>query len=41
MKMEHKITAPLDGIVSDMHVSVGDQVDNGQLLVTLVEEEGS
>jgi biotin carboxyl carrier protein len=39
MKMEHRIVAPRDGIVEQVHVSVGDQVDNAQLLVTLTEEE--
>ena len=38
MKMEHRITAPRDGKVSDVHVSVGDQVEIEQLLVTLDEE---
>ena len=39
MKMEHRITAPRDGKVSDVHVSVGDQVEIEQLLVTLDEEK--
>ena len=39
MKMEHRIVAPRDGVVDQVHVSVGDQVDNAQLLVTLTEEE--
>jgi biotin carboxyl carrier protein len=39
MKMEHRIVAPRDGVVEQVHVSVGDQVDNAQLLVTLTEEE--
>jgi biotin carboxyl carrier protein len=38
MKMEHRITAPRDGVVETVHVSVGDQVDNGQLLVSMAEE---
>ena len=39
MKMEHRITAPRDGIVNNVHISVGDQVEIEQLLVTLEEEE--
>jgi biotin carboxyl carrier protein len=39
MKMEHRIVAPRDGVVELVHVGVGDQVDNAQLLVTLAEEE--
>ncbi len=39
MKMEHRITALRDGEVSDVHVAVGDQVENGQLLVTMIEEK--
>ena len=39
MKMEHRIVAPRDGVIEQVHVSVGDQVDNAQLLVTLTEEE--
>ena len=38
MKMEHRITAPRDGVVASVHVAVGDQVDNGQLLVSMAEE---
>ena len=40
MKMEHRITAPRDGIVGSVQASVGEQVENEQLLVTLEEEEG-
>ena len=36
--MEHRITAPMDGTVETLHVSTGDQVENGQLLVTLKEQ---
>jgi geranyl-CoA carboxylase alpha subunit len=39
MKMEHRIVAPRDGIVEQLHVTVGDQVDNAQLLVTLADEK--
>jgi 3-methylcrotonyl-CoA carboxylase alpha subunit len=38
MKMEHRITAPRDGIVSEIHVVTGDQVANGELLVRLAED---
>ena len=40
MKMEHRITAPRDGIVGSVQTSVGEQVENEQLLVTLEDEEG-
>jgi biotin carboxyl carrier protein len=36
--MEHRITAPRDGVIETIHVAVGDQVDNGQLLVSMAEE---
>lgn len=35
MKMEHKITAGADSIVTDVHFSVGSRVDQGDLLVGL------
>ena len=38
MKMEHRITAPRDSIVSEIHVVTGDQVANGELLVRLAED---
>jgi acetyl-CoA/propionyl-CoA carboxylase biotin carboxyl carrier protein len=40
MKMEHSLTAPVDGVV-ELHVAVGDQVKVGQLLakVTATKEE--
>jgi acetyl-CoA/propionyl-CoA carboxylase biotin carboxyl carrier protein len=40
MKMEHSLTAPVDGVV-ELHVGVGDQVKVGQLLakVTATKEE--
>ena len=40
MKMEHRITAPRDGIVGSVQTEVGEQVENEQLLVTLEDEEG-
>ncbi len=35
MKMEIEIVAPCDGVVSGIHVSVGDVIENEQLLVSL------
>ena len=35
MKMEHTMTAPKDGILVELLVDVGDQVDEGSLLVRL------
>ena len=32
MKMEHTITAPADGVVTQLDVSVGQQVDVGTVL---------
>ncbi len=40
MKMEHEVTAPHDGVVRDVCVDVGQQVDAGTVLVTLDEAEG-
>jgi biotin carboxyl carrier protein len=39
MKMEHRITAPQDGVVSALFVALGDQVGNGQLMLTLAGDE--
>jgi propionyl-CoA carboxylase alpha chain len=39
MKMEHRITAPVDGTVADIKVSEGEQVDNGAMLVVLDTDE--
>ncbi len=36
MKMEHVLSAPADLLVSSMHVSIGDQVRPGQLLMEFV-----
>src|SRR5690606_16146588 len=33
MKMEHTITAPVDGILAGYRVAVGEQVDDGATLV--------
>jgi 3-methylcrotonyl-CoA carboxylase alpha subunit len=38
MKMEHRVTAPRDGVVEEVRVSVGDYVDAHQLLVVLADE---
>ena len=37
--MQHRITAPFDGSVTELHVAEGDQVDNGALLVMLEEHD--
>jgi propionyl-CoA carboxylase alpha chain len=37
MKVEHRISSPVDGIVADVLVAVGDQVDAHQLLVRIEE----
>jgi propionyl-CoA carboxylase alpha chain len=39
MKMEHRMTAQVEGVVTEVHVVAGQQVDNGAVL--LVIEEGS
>ncbi len=35
MKMEHTITAPADGVVSEVHYAAGEQVLEGALLISL------
>lgn len=40
MKMQHTITAPTDGIVGDIAVMVGQQVDAGAVL-TVIEDQGA
>jgi pyruvate/2-oxoglutarate dehydrogenase complex dihydrolipoamide acyltransferase (E2) component len=40
MKMEHRINAPADGIVIDVLVGPGQQVDNGVALL-VIEPEGA
>jgi 3-methylcrotonyl-CoA carboxylase alpha subunit len=35
MKMEHSLTAPRDGTVAEVMVRVGEQVDEGTLLISL------
>ena len=37
--MEHQIVAAFDGSVTEVRVAVGDQVDNGQLLVVIASED--
>ena len=37
MKMEHRIVAPSDGIVSKINFSAGDQVQQGDVLVEMVD----
>jgi acyl-CoA carboxylase subunit alpha len=39
MKMEHAIAAPHDGVVAELPVSAGEQVDVGTLLVVVSEKE--
>ena len=38
MKMEHHVNAPFDGIVSEVPISVGQQLSRGTALVTIVED---
>lgn len=38
MKMEHSLKAPRDGVVLEVMVAKGDQVEDGALLITLEEE---
>jgi len=40
MKMEHVISAPHAGTVSAIFVTIGQQVDNGAVLLTLDADEG-
>ncbi|MXN64133.1 acetyl-CoA carboxylase biotin carboxylase subunit [Stappia sp. GBMRC 2046] len=39
MKMEHAITAPRDGVIEDVPVNEGDQVDQGAAVIVLNDEE--
>jgi propionyl-CoA carboxylase alpha chain len=39
MKMEHRISAPADGVVADLPVVVGQQVELGTVLAVLANEE--
>jgi acetyl/propionyl-CoA carboxylase alpha subunit len=38
MKMEHTVVAPVDGVLAELNVGAGDQVDTGQVLAVV--EEG-
>jgi propionyl-CoA carboxylase alpha chain len=40
MKMEHTVTAPVDGVLAGLRVEPGDQVDTGQVLAVVSEEDG-
>ena len=35
MKMENELTAPMDGVVSQIHVVKGDKVQNEQVLAVI------
>jgi len=35
MKMEHHITSPVDGVVTEVRVQAGGQVSNGELLLVV------
>jgi len=39
MKMEHTLGAPEDGVVAEVNVEAGDQVDDGAVLVSFEEKE--
>lgn len=39
MKMEHAVRTPADGVVTSISVTVGDQVDSGQVLAVVGAEE--
>ena len=39
MKMEHALLAPRDGVVAEVLVSAGDQVEAGAALVRLEDEQ--
>ena len=41
MKMEHTIVCPHDGIVAEVRVEVGDQVETGAVLAVVVEEDSA
>ena len=38
MKMEHRITAPKDGIIETIHFQVGERCEQGDSLITMVDE---
>jgi 3-methylcrotonyl-CoA carboxylase alpha subunit len=35
MKMEHRLSAPIDGIIGAVHIATGDQVADGMCLVEI------
>jgi propionyl-CoA carboxylase alpha chain len=35
MKLEHPVHAPTDGVISDLRVTAGSQVESGALLAVL------
>src|SRR5690606_35031421 len=35
MKMEHAVLAPRDGVITEVHAAVGDQVEQGAVVVAL------
>ena len=37
--MEHHVRAPVDGMVSEVRIAVGDQVANGALLLVIEEPD--
>jgi biotin carboxyl carrier protein len=37
MKMEHTVAAPVDGVVGELHVAPGDQVETRQVLAVVEE----
>ncbi len=37
MKMEHTVAAPVDGVLAELNVGAGDQVDTGQVLAVVAE----
>ena len=38
MKMEHRLTAPRDGVVAEVGAKEGDQVEQGALLIRMEEK---
>jgi biotin carboxyl carrier protein len=39
MKMEHTVAAPVDGVLAELNVGAGDQVDTGQVLAVVAEAD--
>ncbi len=35
MKMESSVTAPIDGRIKNIHIAAGEQIETGDLLLTL------